>query len=188
MLLVDSILLFSPFLQTSLLAEEKVIPQASKMCGKTGRGKGGRRSSGSERPSDFRGRGRKGKGRGRSGARDMSSSSQVCFECGSTDIGRVIVQRWMVVLRVRRNEILEPTHMVRGHATILTILVMRNVHQTRFRWIPCVVLRFLLSKTTTSAKLMLHFWWNVKPSVFWTVVQPTRLVALRVLDPVLQES
>ena len=26
-------------------------------------------------------------------------------------IGRVIVQRWMMVLRVRRNEILEPTHM-----------------------------------------------------------------------------
>ena len=40
MLLVDSILLLSPFVQTSLLAEEKVIPQASKMCGKTGRVKG----------------------------------------------------------------------------------------------------------------------------------------------------
>ena len=39
--------------------------------------------------------------------------------------------------------------MVRGPATILTILVMKSVHQTRFKWIPCVVLRFLLSKTTT---------------------------------------
>ena len=42
------------------------------------------------------------------------------------------------------NEILEPTHMVHRPATILTILVMKIVHQTRFRWIPCVALRFLL--------------------------------------------
>ena len=41
--------------------------------------------------------------------------------------GRVILQRWMMVLRVRRNEILEPAHMVRGPATILTILV-KSVH------------------------------------------------------------
>ena len=62
-LLVDFILLLSPFGQTSLLAEEKVIPQASKiMCGKTGRGNGGRGSKGSGRLSDSRGRGRKEKG------------------------------------------------------------------------------------------------------------------------------
>ena len=83
-MLVDSILLLSPFVQTSLLAEEKVIPQVSKMCGKTGRGKGGRGSKGSGRPSDS-GRDKKGKGRGRSGPRDGPSSSQVCFQCGSND-------------------------------------------------------------------------------------------------------
>ena len=55
------------------------------VSGKTGRGKGGRESKGSGRPSDSRGRGRKEKGRGRSGARDGSSSSQVCFKCGSND-------------------------------------------------------------------------------------------------------
>ena len=71
-------------------------------------------------------------------------------------IGRVIVQRWMMARRFRRNETLEPTHMVRGPATILTILVMKSFPQSRFRWIPCVVLRFLLPKTTMSVKLMLH--------------------------------
>ena len=55
------------------------------VSGKTGRGKGGRGSKGSGRPSDSRGRGRKGKGGGRSGARDGSSSSQVCFKCGSNN-------------------------------------------------------------------------------------------------------
>ena len=44
--------------------------------------------------------------------------------------GRVIVQRWMMVPRVRRNEILEPTVMVRGRAAILTVLVTRSVRQT----------------------------------------------------------
>ena len=39
------------------------------VSGKTGRGKGGRGSKVSGRPSDSRGRDRKGKGRGRSGAR-----------------------------------------------------------------------------------------------------------------------
>ena len=34
-----------------------------------------------------------------------------------------------------------------------------------------------------SVKLMLQFWWNLKVSVFWTVVQPPRLVALRALKP-----
>ena len=28
---------------------------------------------------------------------------------------------------------------------------------------------------------MLHFWWNLKVSVFWAVVQLARLVALRAL-------
>ena len=55
------------------------------VSGNTGRGKGGRGSKGSGRPSDTRGRDRKGKGRGRSGARDISSSSQVCVKRGSTD-------------------------------------------------------------------------------------------------------
>ena len=55
------------------------------VSGKTCRGKGGRGSKGSGRPSDSRGRGRKVKGRGRSGARDGPSSSQVCFKCGSPD-------------------------------------------------------------------------------------------------------
>ena len=55
------------------------------VSGKTGRGKGGRGSKGSGRPSDSCGRGRKGKRRGRSGARDGPSSSQVCFKCGSND-------------------------------------------------------------------------------------------------------
>ena len=59
-------------------------------------------------------------------------------------IGRVIVQRWMMARRIRRNETLQPTHMVRGLATILTILVMKSVHQTHFRWIPCVLLRSLV--------------------------------------------
>ena len=56
------------------------------LSGKTGRGKGGRESKGSGRSSGSRGRIKKGKGRGRPGpARDGSSSSQVCFKCGSTD-------------------------------------------------------------------------------------------------------
>ena len=117
------------------------------VSGMAGRGKGGR-AKGSGRPSDTRGRGRKEKGRGHSGAPDGPSSSQVCFKCGSNDHGRVVVQRWMMARRIRRNETLGPTHVVRGPATILTVLVMKSVPQTRFRWIPCVVLRFLLSKTT----------------------------------------
>ena len=55
------------------------------VSGKNGCGKGGRGSKGPGRPSDYRGRGRKGKGRGRSEPRDISSSSQVCFKCGSND-------------------------------------------------------------------------------------------------------
>ena len=57
-------------------------------------------------------------------------------------IGRVIVQRRMMARRIQRNETLEPTHMVRGPATILTILVMKSVPQTCFRWIPCVYCGF----------------------------------------------
>ena len=86
-------------------------------------------------------------------------------------IGRVIVQRWMMARRIRRNETLEPTHMVRGLATIVTILVMKCVPQTRsFQVDPLC-----------GAAVVLHFWWNVKVTVFWTVVQPPRLVALRAL-------
>ena len=47
------------------------------LSGKTGRGKGGRVLKSSGRSLDSRGRG--------SGARDGTSNSQVCFECGSTD-------------------------------------------------------------------------------------------------------
>ena len=47
-------------------------------------------------------------------------------------IGRVTVQRWMMVARIRRNEILEPTHMARGPAAILTVLVMKSVRHTSF--------------------------------------------------------
>ena len=32
-----------------------------------------------------------------------------------------------------------------------------------------------------SMKLMLHFWWNLRVSVFWTAAQQLRLVALRAL-------
>ena len=100
-------------------------------------------------------------------------------------VGRVIVPKWMMVPQNRRSDILEPTPVVREPAAILTVLVMKSVDisrvtlritlATRFMWIPSVVLRFLLSKTTMSVKLMLHFWWNLKVSVFGF------LVALRVL-------
>ena len=149
------------------------------VSGKTGRGKVGRGSGGPGRPSDSRGRGRKGKGRD---AQELVMAHQVLKSASSVGrmiIGRVVVQRWMMARRFRRNETLEPTHMVRGPATILTILVMKRVPQTRFRWIPCVVLRFLLSKTTTSVKLMVES----EGFGFWTAVQPPRLVALRALKP-----
>ena len=64
------------------------------------------------------------KGRGRSEARDVMAH-QVLKSVSSVVrmiSGRVIVQRWMMARRIRRNETLEPTHMVRGPATILTIL------------------------------------------------------------------
>ena len=48
-------------------------------------------------------------------------------------IGRVIVQRWMMVLGVRRYEILVLTKMVRGLATILTILVMKMCSPDSFQ-------------------------------------------------------
>ena len=105
-------------------------------------------------------------------------------------VGRVIVQKWMMVPRNRRSDILEPTPMVREPAAILTVLVMKSVDisrvtlritlTTRFMWIPSVVLRFLLSKTTMSVKLMLHFWWNLKVSVFGFLVA---LTVLRLCSP-----
>ena len=149
-----------------------------KVSGKTGRGKGGRGSKGSGRPCDSRGCGRNCKGRGRSGARDGPSSSQVCFSSAvRMIIGRVIVQRWMLARRIRRNETLEPTHMVRGPAAIVTILVMKSSSDS-FQVDPLCD----AAKTTMSVKLM-KFWWNLKVSVFWTVVQPPRLVASRALKP-----
>ena len=40
-------------------------------------------------------------------------------------IGHVIVQRWMMVPTIQRNEILEPTPVVRGPAVLLTISVVK---------------------------------------------------------------
>ena len=49
---VHSILLLSPFVQKRLLAEEKVVSSSVKnVSGQTGRGKGGRGSKSSGRPS-----------------------------------------------------------------------------------------------------------------------------------------
>ena len=130
-----------------------------------------------------RGRGRKGKSRGRSGARDGPSSSQACFKCGSND-------HWARDCPKMDDGSSNPKKRNLGAYAYGTWTCNNpdnsrdeSVPQTRFRWIPCVVLRFLLSKTTMSVKLMLHFWWNLKVSVFWTVVQPLRLVALRALKP-----
>ena len=111
-----------------------------KVSGKTGRGKGGRGSKGSARPCDSRGRGGNCKGRGRSGARDGPSSSQVCFKCGSNDHRARDCPKMDVGSSNPKKRNLGATHMVRGSAAILTILVMKSVPQTRFRWIPCVML------------------------------------------------
>ena len=102
MLLVDSILLLSPFVQTSPLAEEKVIDSSSvkKVSGKTGRGKGGRGSKGSGRPSDSRGRDRKGKGRGRSELVMVHRVLKSVSSAVRMIIGRVIVQRRMLARRI----------------------------------------------------------------------------------------
>ena len=184
MLLVVSILLLSPFVQTSLLAEEKVIPQASKMC--VARLVVARVEEDRKVLEDLPTLVAAAERRKAEDAQELVMAHQVVKSVSNVVrmiIGRVIVQRWIMARRIRRNETLEPTHVVRGPATIQTILVMRSVPQIRFRWIPCVVLRFLLSKTTMSVKLMLHFWWNLKVWVFWTVVQPHRLVALRALKP-----
>ena len=153
------------------------------VSGKNGRGKGRRGSKGSGRLPTLVAAAERGKAED---TQELVMAHQVLKSVSSVVrmiIGRVIVQRWMMARRIRRNETLEPTQMVRGPATILSILVMKSVLQTCFRWIPCVVLRFLLSKTTMSVKLMLHFWSNLKVSVLWTAVQPLRLVALRALKP-----
>ena len=67
-------------------------------------------------------------------------------------VGRVIVQRWMMVRPIRRSESLEPAPVVRGPAAILTVLVMKSVCisrvmlrislTSRFAWISCVALDF----------------------------------------------
>ena len=86
MLLVDSILLLSPFVQTSLLAEEKVIPQVSKMC--VARLVGARveedRKVLEDLPTLVAATERV-KAEDAQEARDGPSSSQVCFKCGSND-------------------------------------------------------------------------------------------------------
>ena len=97
------------------------------LSGKTGRGKGGRALKSSGRSLDSRGRGKKGKGRVRSGARDGTSSSQVCFKCGRLISGHVTVRKWTMGLPIRRSAILEPTPMVRGLAIFLTIPVLKSV-------------------------------------------------------------
>ena len=137
-------------------------------------GKTVRRSKGSGRPSDSRCRGKKEE------LEDVQELVMVHQTLESASrvvrviIGRVIVQRWMMVLRVRRNKILEPTHMVRGPATILTILV-KSVS-----WISCAVLRCLLFKTTMSVKLKLHFWWNLKVSVFRALFSESHEIDTRI--------
>ena len=75
MLLVDSILLLSHFVQISPLAKEKGIPPVSGILARLVVAK----------VEGDRGRSKKGKGRGRSGTRDGPSNSQVCFKCGSGD-------------------------------------------------------------------------------------------------------
>ena len=142
-MLVDSILLVSPFVQKSLLADEKVISSSVKIVsGKTGRGKGGRGSKVLEDLPTLVAAAERGKAKD---AQELVMAHQVLKSVSSVVrmiLGRVIVQRWMMARRIRRNEILEPTHMVCGPPTILTILVMKSVPQTRFKWIACVVLRF----------------------------------------------
>ena len=69
------------------------------LSGKTGRGKGGRALKSFGRSLDSRGRGKKGKGRLRSGARDGTSSSQVCFKCGRLISGHVTVRKWTMVFQ-----------------------------------------------------------------------------------------
>ena len=44
-------------------------------------------------------------------------------------IGRVIVQKWMMVLPIRRSEILEPTPVVRGPAATPTVLVTNRAQR-----------------------------------------------------------
>ena len=181
MLLLDSILLLSPFVQTSLVAEEKVIPQVSKMCGKTGRGKGGRGSKGFGRTSDSRGHDRKGKDRGLSGARDGPSSSQVCFKCGSNDywardcpkmdVGSSNLEKRNLGAYAYGAWTCSNPDISRGEKCSSDLFQVDSLCGTAV----------LLTKTTRNMKLMLHFWWNLRVSVFWTAVQPPRLVALRAL-------
>ena len=109
------------------------------MCGKTCRGKGGRRSKGSGRPSDSVAAAERVKIEDAQECVIFHQALKSVSSLVRMIIGLVIVQRWMMALRIRRNETLEPAQMVRGPATILTILVMKSVHQSRFKWIPCVV-------------------------------------------------
>ena len=83
MLLVDSILLLSPFVQTSPLAEEKVIPQASIMS--VARLVVARVEEDPKVLEDLK---------------SVSSAVRMI-------IGRVIVKRWMMARRIRRNETLD---------------------------------------------------------------------------------
>ena len=134
-LLVDSILLLSPSVQTSLQEEEKVNPQVARL---------GRGSKGSGRSSDSRGRIRKGKGRDVPDQlmtvhrvhKSVSSVVQLI-------IGQVIVRRWMMVLPIRRSEILEPTTMVHGPAATLTVLVMKSGRIFRLMFRITLTTRFL---------------------------------------------
>ena len=149
------------------------------MSGKTGRGKGGRGSKGSARPCDSRDRGGNCKGRGRSRARDGPSSSQVCFKCGSNDHrARDCPKMDVGSSNPKKRNLGAYAH---GAWTCSNPDNSRDekCSSDSFQVDPLCD----AAKTTMSVKLMLQFWWNLKVSVFWTVVQPPRLVALRALKP-----
>ena len=67
--------------------------------------------------------------------RVLKSVSRVVRMSLARDCPKMVMAR-----RIRRNEALEPKRTVRGPATSLTILVMKSVPQTRFRWSAAVSL------------------------------------------------
>ena len=149
------------------------------VIGKNGRGMSGRGSKGSGRPSDSRGRGRKVKGRGRSGTRDGPSSSQVCFKCGSNDC-------WARDCPKMDDGSSNPKKRNLG-AYAYGAWTCNNPDSSRDE--KCSSDSFQVDPLCGAAvspvqdEMKLHFWWNLKVSVFWTVVQSPRLVAIRALKP-----
>ena len=110
--------------------------------------------------------------------RDISTSSQVCFKCGSTD-------HWARDCPKMDDGSSSPKKRNLG-AYAYGAWTCNNTDNSRdenrlsdsSQVDPLCGTAVCLSKKT-SVKLMLHFWWNLKASVFWTVVQPPDLVALR---------